>query len=110
LFPTAYAAAKSLLWSQTYTSTMAEIQCRFSFVCIQIKLQGVRNVMWDCVFQVLQEYHSKVRFSEIKQVRACTHIKHITTIKACTLHFTMFKNKYLGLCGCYTSGVCTCFH
>jgi hypothetical protein len=28
---------------------------------------------------------------------ACTHIKNITK-KVCTLHFTMFKNKYLGEC------------
>jgi hypothetical protein len=29
---------------------------------------------------------------------ACIFIKQITTNKVCTLNFTVFKNKYLGLC------------
>jgi hypothetical protein len=41
---TAYTVAKSLLCFQTKTLMVAEIQRIFSFVCIQIKLQGVRNV------------------------------------------------------------------
>jgi hypothetical protein len=42
---------------------ISEIQCRFSFVRVQIKLQGARNVTWDCAFHVLQEYHIKAIFS-----------------------------------------------
>jgi hypothetical protein len=63
LLPTAYTAAKSLLCCQTNTLMVAEIQCRFSFVCLQIKLQGARNVTWDSAFRVLLEYHTKARFS-----------------------------------------------
>jgi hypothetical protein len=63
LLPTAYTTAKSLLCCQTNTLTVAEIQCRFSFVCVQIELQCARNVMWDCAFRVLQQYHRKARFS-----------------------------------------------
>jgi hypothetical protein len=44
------------------------------------------------------------------QGEACTHIKQTATKKVCVLHFTMFKNKYLGLCWHATSGVRTPFH
>jgi hypothetical protein len=37
---------------------MAEIRCKISFVSVQIKLQGARNVTW-----VLQEYLQKARLS-----------------------------------------------
>jgi hypothetical protein len=44
LLPTAYTAGRSLLRCQTNTLTVAEIQCKSSFMCIQIEFQGVRNV------------------------------------------------------------------
>jgi hypothetical protein len=63
LLPTAYTAAKSLLCCQINALTVAEIQCRFSFVCVQIEFQCGRNEMWVCEFRMLQQYHTKVRFS-----------------------------------------------
>jgi hypothetical protein len=42
--PNAYAVTKSLLCCQTDTLTVTQMQCRFSAVRVQIKLQGVRNV------------------------------------------------------------------
>jgi hypothetical protein len=34
-------------------------------------------------------------------VEACIYFKQITTKKVCILNFTIFKNKYLGLCICF---------
>jgi hypothetical protein len=56
---TAYTDAKSLQCCQRNTLSVAEIQCRFSFVCIQLELQGARNVTYDCALHVLQVYHKK---------------------------------------------------
>jgi hypothetical protein len=63
LLPTACTTAISLLCCQTNALTVAEIQCRFCFVHVQIKLQGVRNVTRDCAFRVFKEYHAEARFS-----------------------------------------------
>jgi hypothetical protein len=54
-----------------------------------------------------QHWQHLVRWS---RGEACTHIKQITTKNICTMNFTMFKNKYLGLCGPSNSSMCTCFH
>jgi hypothetical protein len=51
------------LYNLPNTGTVAEIQRRVSFVCIQIELQGVRNVTWDCEFWMLQECHTKAKCS-----------------------------------------------
>jgi hypothetical protein len=64
LFPTSFqspyiSAAKPLFWAQTNTWIVAAILCRSSFMCIQIKLQSVKNVTWDCSFLGA----SNVRFS-----------------------------------------------
>jgi hypothetical protein len=63
VLPTVHTAAKSLLCCQTDTLTVAVIQCRFSFVRVQIKLQYARNVTWDSAFWVIQEYDTKGRCS-----------------------------------------------
>jgi hypothetical protein len=59
----------------------------------------LKNVMWDCSFSgVSRSITQRGDLVRLYKGEACTHIKQITTKKVCTLHFIMFKNKYLGLC------------
>jgi hypothetical protein len=42
---------QDLLCCQINIWIVSEIQCRCSFVCLQIELQSERNVTWDCTFR-----------------------------------------------------------
>jgi hypothetical protein len=48
------------------------------------------------VFQQVQ-YKREIQLHDAGG-EACIYIKLITTKKLCTLNFTLFKTKYLGLC------------
>jgi hypothetical protein len=49
-----------------------------------------------CIYGCFNKYHTKARFSYMTG-GTCIYIKQITTKKVCTLNFTLFKTKYLGL-------------
>jgi hypothetical protein len=52
-----------------------------------------------CIFGCFKKYHTKARFSYwMRGGEACIYIQQISTKNICTLNFTLFKNKYLGLC------------
>jgi hypothetical protein len=77
-----------------------------SMMCMKNIHTECEKYEWDCALSGSSRSTTQMRdLVRWHRGEAWTHINQITTKKVCTLHFTMFKNKYLGVCGLPTSGV-----